>query len=696
MPVPELLLEILSQEIPARMQKRAAEDLKRLVLDGLKKARLAFAGADAYTTPRRLVLVVEGLPEQQPDLREERKGPKVGAPDKAVEGFLRNVGLQSLEQCEKRDGSKGEVWFANIERQGEPTANILPDIINDVLVKFPWPKSMRWGAETHRWVRPVENILCLFDGVVVESISFNGVLAGNLTNGHRFLSPAPAEVTCFADYRNKLAAAFVMLDRAERSATIAVSLQKLAEGAGLTVNDDPALLDEVSGLIEWPVCLLGTIDAEFMDLPSEALTSSMRTHQKYFALSNSDGSLAPRFGFVANMTVRDGGAAIVAGNERVLRARLADAKFFWDKDRRMRLAERAPALGEITFHAKLGTVAEKVQRVMALAADLTDNIFDAERDAARRAALLCKSDLVTGMVSEFPDLQGVMGRYYALHDGESAAVADAIADHYSPLGPNDQCPTSPVSVAVALADKIDTLTGFWLIDEKPTGSKDPYAIRRAALGVIRLILENSVRLNLLKIFAVAIRLYNDKGVVEEAEPDAVMADLLGFFADRLKVYLRETGVRHDLISAVFALGGEDDLVRLMARVKALGGFLSNEDGENLLVAYRRAANIVRIESKKDKSEFGGSVSVDLLAKGEERALFENFVKVRSDAEEAIEDERFDSAMEAMAKLRQPVDAFFEKVTVNVDDMDLRVNRLRLLSQFGTTLNQIADFSLIEG
>jgi len=696
MPVPELLLEILSQEIPARMQKRAAEDLKRLVLDGLKKARLAFAGADAYTTPRRLVLVVEGLPEQQPDLREERKGPKVGAPDKAVEGFLRNVGLQSLEQCEKRDASKGEVWFAIIERQGEPTANILPDIIKDVLVKFPWPKSMRWGAETHRWVRPVENILCLFDGVAVERISFNGVLAGNHTNGHRFLSPAPAEVTCFADYRNKLAAAFVMLDRAERSATIAVSLQNIAEGAGLTVNDDPALLDEVSGLIEWPVCLLGTIDAEFMDLPSEALTSSMRTHQKYFALSNSDGSLAPRFGFVANMTVTDGGAAIVAGNERVLRARLADANFFWDKDRRMRLAERVPALGEITFHAKLGTVAEKVQRVMALAADLTDNIFGAERDAARRAAQLCKADLVTGMVSEFPDLQGVMGRYYALHDGESAAVADAIADHYSPLGPNDQCPTSPVSVAVALADKIDTLTGFWLIDEKPTGSKDPYAIRRAALGVIRIILENSLRLNLLNIFAIAIRLYKDKGVAEDAETDAVTTDLLGFFADRLKVHLRETGIRHDLISAVFALGGEDDLVRLMARVKALGSFLSNEDGENLLVAYRRAANIVRIESKKDKSEFGGNVSVDLLAEGEERALFENFVKVRSDAEDAIEDERFDSAMEEMAKLRQPVDAFFEKVTVNVDDLDLRLNRLRLLSQFGTTLNQIADFSLIEG
>ena len=396
------------------------------------------------------------------------------------------------------------------------------------------------------------------------------------------------------------------------------------------------------------------------------------------------------------MTVPDGGAAIVAGTERVLRARLADAKFFWDKDRRMHLAERASALGEITFHAKLGTVGEKVQRVMALAADLTDHIFGAERDAARRAALLCKADLVTGMVSEFPDLQGVMGRYYALHDGESAAVADAIADHYSPLGPNDQCPTSPVSVAVALADKIDTLAGFWLIDEKPTGSKDPYAIRRAALGVIRIILENSLRLNLLNIFATAIRLYKDKGVAEDAETDAVTTDLLGFFADRLKVHLRETGIRHDLISAVFALGGEDDLVRLMARVKALGSFLSNEDGENLLVAYRRAANIVRIESKKDKSEFGGNVSVDLLAEGEERALFENFVKVRSDAEDAIEDERFDSAMEEMAKLRQPVDAFFEQVTVNVDDMDLRLNRLRLLSQFGTTLNQIADFSLIEG
>ncbi len=694
--MPELLLEILSEEIPARMQKRAAEDLKRLVTEGLKKSRLEFDSADAFATPRRLTLVVDGLPQQQPDMREERKGPKVGAPDKAIEGFLRSAGLDSLDQCEKRDAGKGEVWFAIIERSGQPTADVLGETIGEVLVKFPWPKSMRWGAETHRWVRPVESILCLFDGSTVEGVTFNNVHASASTSGHRFLSPDSFEVTGFADYRDKLAAAHVMLDAAERRAAIAVSLQKLAEGEGLTVNDDPGLLDEVSGLVEWPVGLLGTIDAEFMGLPAEALTSSMRAHQKYFALSNADGSLASRFGFVANMTATDGGAAIVAGNERVLRARLADAKFFWDQDCRMPLADRTPALEAVTFHAKLGTVAEKVQRIAALAADLAETIPDATRDAARSAALLCKADLATGMVGEFPDLQGVMGRYYALHDGETAAVADAIADHYSPLGPNDRCPTAPVSVAVALADKIDTLIGFWLIDEKPTGSKDPYALRRAALGVIRVILENGLRLNLLSAFAAAMRLYQEKGVVADAAPDAIAADLLGFFADRLKVHLREAGIRHDLISAVFALGGEDDLVRLMARVEALGGFLAHDDGENLLIAFRRAANIVRIESKKDKTTYDGDVSVDLLAQDEERALFANFATARSGAEDAIQAERFDSAMESMARLREPVDAFFDKVTVNADDADMRQNRLRLLSQFGTTLNQIADFSLIEG
>lgn len=694
--MPELLLEILSEEIPARMQKRASEDLKRLVSDGLKKERLEFDSAEAYATPRRLVLVVDGLPEQQPDMREERKGPKVGAPDKAIEGFLRSAGLESLDQCEKRDTGKGEAWFAVIERSGEPASTVLASIVNDVLVRFPWPKSMRWGVETNRWVRPVERLLCLFGGAAVEGVSFNNIAADDKTAGHRFLSPDPVVVSGFSDYRDKLAAAHVMLDPAERRAAIAVSLQRLAEGEGLTVDDDPGLLDEVAGLVEWPVCLLGTIDAEFMDVPAEALTSSMRAHQKYFALSNPGGGLAPRFGFVANMPAADGGAAIVAGNERVLRARLADAKFFWDQDRRTSLADRAPALEAITFHAKLGTVAEKVQRIAALAADLTEHIAGAERDAARSAALLCKADLATGMVGEFPDLQGVMGRYYALHDGESEAVADAISDHYSPLGPTDRCPTAPVSVAVALADKIDTLVGFWLIDEKPTGSKDPYALRRAALGVIRLVLENGLRLNLLSVFGVAMRLYRDEGVVSDADADAVAADLLGFFADRLKVHLRETGVRHDLIAAVFALGGEDDLARLMARVEALGRFLSSEDGENLLVAYRRAANIVRIESKKDKTAYDGSVQTDLLQQAEEKDLFEYFSEATSGAHDALKLEGFDSAMEAMATLRQPVDAFFDKVTVNANDTDLRENRLRLLSQFGTTLNQIADFSLIEG
>ncbi len=694
--MPELLLEILSEEIPARMQKRAAEDLKRLVADGLKKARLAFDNAEAYATPRRLALVVDELSERQPEMREERKGPKVGAPDKAIEGFLRSAGLESLDQCEKRDTGKGEAWFAVFERSGESTAQVLPDLLNGIFVKFPWPKSMRWGAETQRWVRPVESILCLFDGEIVDGVSFNNVSSGRTTAGHRFLSPERVDVSDFADYREKLAGAHVILDPAERRAAIAVSLQKLAEGEGLTVKDDPGLLDEVTGLVEWPAVLVGNIDAAFMDLPAEALTSSMRAHQKYFALLQPNGNLAPRFGFVANMTAADGGKAIVAGNERVLRARLADAKFFWDQDRRVRLADRSPALEAIVFHAKLGTVAEKVQRVAALAADLTENIPDAGREAARSAALLSKADLTTGMVAEFPDLQGVIGRYYALHDGENTAVADAIADHYSPLGPNDRCPTAPVSVAVALADKIDTLVGFWLIDEKPTGSKDPYALRRAALGVIRLILENGLRCNLLTAFDVAMRLYREDSNVSHDAAKEAASDLLGFFADRLKVHLREAGVRHDLIAAVFALGDENDLVRLMARVEALGRFLANEDGENLLIAYRRAANIVRIESKKDKADYDGNVRADLLQQDEERNLSEYFLEATSEVQEALSLEGFDGAMEAMAKLRQPVDAFFDQVTVNADDAALRENRLRLLSQFGTTLNQIADFSLIEG
>ncbi len=701
----EFLLELLSEEIPARMQLRAAADLKRLVTDGLKKARLDFTSAEAHVTPRRLALVVDGLPDRQPDLKEERKGPKVGAPDKAIEGFLSSLGLDSLDQCEKRDAGKGEIWFAVIEREGVATSAVLVEILASVMADMPWPKSMRWGAQGFRWVRPLHSVLAILDGVAIDfavDLQGDSMAAGKVTCGHRFLAPDAFAVTGFADYRKKLRDAHVIIDFAERRAIIERELNAQATAEGLTVRDDPALLDEVAGLIEWPVPLIGTIDAAFMDVPAEALTSSMRAHQKYFSLLNADGSLAPRFGFVANMAAADGGRAIIAGNERVLRARLSDAKFFWDQDRSTPLSDRAPALDAIVFHAKLGTVAEKVQRVAALAADLAKDIPGADSDSARGAALLCKADLVTGMVAEFPDLQGVMGRYYALGDGEGADVADAIADHYSPQGPNDRCPTAPVSVAVALADKLDTLVGFWLIDEKPTGSKDPFALRRAALGVIRLILENGLRVNLVETFAAAMRLYQEEKLALPSGVDVASLardaarDLLGFFADRLKVYLREQGVRHDLIAAIFELGDEDDLVRLLARVEALREFLASDDGENLLIANRRAANIVRIESKKDKAEFTPADYDPAVAEGEEAALWAALEETRNGIAPVIGQEDFAAAMMALAKLRAPVDVFFDKVTVNADDAGIRRNRLCLLAHLSDVMRQVADFSQIEG
>ena len=701
----EFLLELLSEEIPARMQARAADDLKRLVTDGLKKARLDFTSAEAYVTPRRLTLVVDGLPDRQPDLREERKGPKVGAPDKAIEGFLRSLGLDSLDQCEKRDAGKGEIWFAVVERAGVATRDVLANIVASALAEMPWPKSMRWGAQGFRWVRPLHSVLAILDGAAIDltvDLQGDSMAAENTTSGHRFLAPDAIAVSGFAEYRDRLRDAFVLIDRAERRAIIERELKAQAEAEGLTVRDDPALQDEVSGLIEWPVPLIGTIDAQFMDVPAEALTSSMRAHQKYFSLLKADGSLAPRFGFVANMAAADGGKAIIAGNERVLRARLSDAKFFWDQDRSMPLADRAPALDAIVFHAKLGTVAEKVQRIAALATDMAKDIPGADRDSARSAALLCKADLVTGMVAEFPDLQGVMGRYYALGDGEGADVADAIADHYSPQGPNDRCPTAPVSVAVALADKLDTLVGFWLIDEKPTGSKDPFALRRAALGVIRLVLENGLRVNLVEVFAAAMRLYQEEKLALPSGTDVASLardaarDLLGFFADRLKVYLRERGVRHDLIAAIFALGDEDDLVRLLARVEALGTFLASDDGENLLIANRRAANIVRIESKKDGVSFLPADYDPALAEGEEAALCAALAETSTAIATLIGQEDFSAAMTALAKLRAPVDLFFEKVTVNADDAGIRRNRLCLLAHLSEVMRRVADFSQIEG
>ncbi len=686
----ELLLEILSEEIPARMQARAAEDLKRLVTGGLKEAGLEFDSARAFATPRRLALVVDGLPTKTPDISEERRGPRADAPDRAVEGFLRGNGI-TRDQAEIRETGKGSFYFAVIEKKGAKSVDLLPEILAEAIDALPWPKSMRWADRSERWVRPIHGLLCLLGGRKV-SLARGEIESGNKTAGHRFLAPKPFAVKNFDDYAAKLRDAKVILDAAERREIILKDAAKLADKAGLRLKDDPGLADEVAGLVEWPVTYMGGIDDEFMDLPPEVLTTSMRAHQKYFALETKDGNLAANFIVVANTETSDKGKAVVAGNERVLRARLADAKFYWDQDRKASLASRAPALKDVTFHAKLGSLDDKIDRVQALAAGIAGYVPGADKDKVRSAARLAKADLTTGMVYEFPELQGIMGRYYALGDGEGPAVADAIRDHYSPLGPSDDCPTAPVSVAVALADKLDTLVGFWAIDEKPTGSKDPYALRRAALGVIRLVLENGLRLPLAEAIRASMNAYAHSAAV----PESIVDDLLDFFADRLKVHLREEGTRHDLISAVFALGGEDDLVRLIARVSALGGFLETDDGANLLTAYKRAANILRIEEKNDGASYEGTPDTGLFTESREIRLFEKLAAAEAQIAPNLAEERFDQAMNELAALRRPVDDFFDHVTVNCDDPALRVNRLRLLSRIRATMNRVADFSQIEG
>lgn len=681
----ELLLELLSEEIPARMQARASDDLKRLVCDGLKAAGLDYTGARAFATPRRLALVVDGLAAARADVSEEKRGPRVGAPDQAVQGFLKSAGLASLDQAEKRDTGKGEFWFAVVRKKGGPTADALPGIIDAAMKALPWPKSMKWGSGTMQWVRPLQGVVALFDGqVLAGEIAPGGEMApiwfGDTTRGHRFLSHGEIKVTGFADYAAKLRAAHVILDPAERKDIILAGAQRLVGDARVTLKGDDALLDEVAGLVEWPVPLLGTIDARFMDVPAEVLIVSMKTHQRYFATTRKDGALANRFVVVANNVARDGGAVIVDGNERVLRARLSDAKFFWDQDRKVTLAERLPKLADIVFHAKLGTQAERVERIVKLAGEIARSVPGANAAEVDQAARLCKADLVSGMVGEFPELQGVMGRYYALGEKLPPAVADAIGDHYAPAGPNDRCPSAPVSVAVALADKLDALVSFWAIGEKPTGSRDPYALRRAALGVIRIVVENKLRLPLKKFFK--------------------QDDLLAFFADRLKVQMREKGVRHDVVDAVFATGGEDDLVRLLARVEALQSFLGTEAGKNLLTGYGRAANIVRAEEKKDKAlaaKLAGALDVALLEQDEEKAVASALAGIEQAVKPALAHEDFAGAMQALAALRGPIDAFFDKVTVNVlDRPDVRLNRLKLLNQIRATMDSVADFSKIEG
>lgn len=695
----ELLLELFSEEIPARMQARAAADLKNLVENGLKKAGLDWTKSEAFVTPRRLCLVIDGLPEKQPDVKDERKGPQVGAPEQALNGFLKSLGGMSLDDCEQRDVKGKTFYFAVIEKKGEPTVDVLPGLLDAAILALPWPKSMRWGTGEKRWVRPLHNILALFGGVVVPVV-YAGVEANQHTFGHRFLNPGPIAVSNFADYRAKLAEAHVMLCPSERRAEIVSQAEKLAEQAGLTLKPDEGLLQEVTGLVEWPVVLMGAIEDEFMELPGEVLSDTMRTHQKYFTVLNADGTIAPQFIMVSNQVAPDGGTAIVAGNERVLRARLSDAQFFWDQDRKTTLASRAPQLGNIVFHAKLGTVADKVERIKNLAGFLAENV-GADKAQAERAAELCKCDLVTGMVYEIPEVQGIIGRYYALNDGEPEAVANAIAEHYSPVGPGDDCPTAPVSVAVAVADKIDTLVGFWTIDEKPTGSKDPFALRRAALGVIRLIVENNLRLRLLKVLECAVGSFGRAFKKDVDEPELagrvrVFNDLLAFFADRLKVHLKGEGVRHDLIDAVFSLGSEDDLVRLLARVDALSALMGSDDGANLLAAHKRATNILRIEEKKDGKSYAGTPDESVFVDDAERTLFAALNTAGAASRTLVGEEKFADAMTALAALRGPLDAFFEDVMVNADDQNVRENRLMLLSQIQNVMGEIADFSKIEG
>ncbi|VAV94226.1 Glycyl-tRNA synthetase beta chain [hydrothermal vent metagenome] len=715
----ELLLEIFSEEIPARMQNKAAADLQRLLGKALTEAGFAFTDVQSFAGPRRLTLVIADLPAKSPDITEQRKGPRVGAPEQAVAGFLRGAGVASLDECEQCEDKKGKYWVANLHKPGQSAADILAQNIPKIMASFPWPKSMKWGSGSFRWVRPLHGIVCLLDGKIV-SFEVAGIKSGNQIFGHRIMGPGPFSVSSFADYRQQLeGAGHVMLDAAQRKTRITEQIEQLCKTNKLTLVEDAALLDEVAGLAEWPVVLLGEMDETFLDLPPEVITLSMAKHQKYFSVNNAKtNKLAPNFLVVANLDAPDGGTAITAGNARVLSARLADARHFWDMDRAQTLESRVDALRDVVFHQKLGSVYDKAERVAKLARELAAKV-GADPDLAERAAWLAKADLTTQMVVEFTSLQGVMGRYYALADGspppslrptsptkgggkegkdsiygssstlvgEVAAqptegglsslptesvtqIANAIRDHYKPQGPTDITPTEPVSIAVALADKLDTLVGFWAIDEKPTGSKDPYALRRAALGVIRILLENGVRM-------------------------PIPAQLSEFVFDRLKVHLREQGIRHDLIDAVLTPGA-DDLMAIVARVEALSAFLATPDGEQLLAGTKRAANIVKAEEKKQKQKIEGEVNPDLFTATEEKALYKALQTAAAKAAKAIDAENYTAAMAALAPLRGPIDAFFEAVMVNDNDPKVRQNRLALLSGIRAALTPVADFDKIAG
>jgi len=685
----EFLLELFSEEIPARMQAKAASDLKQLVTTKLKESELRFEQADAYVTPRRLCLHIVGLAIVQPDVSEERRGPRADAPEQAIEGFLRGAGV-TRDHVEIREEKKGTFLYAVIKKKGRTTSDVLADFLPGIIRNFPWPKSQRWGARSLRWVRPLHSILCLMDGKIVDFDLGEGLATGNQSQGHRFLSPETFSVTSFADYHAKLTAAHVILYPHDRKKAIHEAAMKLASDAGLHLLEDEGLLNEVVGLAEYPVVLMGEFDREFLDVPQEALTSAMKKHQKYFSVLDGDGKLANKFIFISNMKAKGGGKKIIDGNERVLRARLADTKFFWDQDLKIGLDDRLSALDDIIFHEKLGTVGERVRRLVELSGYIAEKI-GADVDQAKRAAQLCKADLVSGMVGEFADLQGLMGKYYAEKQDESPEVANAIAEHYSPKGPGDQCPTDPVSVSVALAEKIDTLVSFFSINEPPTGSKDPFALRRAALGLVRIIIENNLDFRLRYFFECWLEI---KGIEYTKGADAV--DLLEhFLIDRLKVVLREQGISHDYVEASTSLKLQTDsnILRVLRRAKSLSRTLDTENGGNLLAGYKRAANILKAEEKKDGPITGAATAGTLP---EEAELFARLEQVSAATVTAIENEKFEEAMGALATLRPAIDAFFDQVTVNSDNPAERQNRLALLSQIRETMNKVADFSKIEG
>jgi glycyl-tRNA synthetase beta chain len=743
--MPDLLFELFSEEIPARMQAKAAEDLRRMVTDKLVAEGLVYEGAKAFATPRRLTLTVHGLPARQSDLKEERKGPRVGGPDAAIAGFLKAAGLKSLDEAKiQRDPKKGDFYIALIEKPGRATLDVLADMLPVIIRTFPWPKSMRWGERSAKpgalqWVRPLHSIVATF-GLETEEpdvvkFAVEGIKAGQTTFGHRFMAPAPIAVRRFEDYEAKLLDARVVLDPERRKDTILTDAKQLAFAQGFELVEDQVLLDEVAGLVEWPVVLMGSFDQEFLSIPGEVIRATIRNNQKCFVVSDpKTGKLTNKFILTANIEASDGGKAIVAGNERVIRARLSDAKFFYESDLRTKLEDRLPKFDNIVFHEKLGTQGERIKRIERLAAEIAP-LVGADVEKTKRAARLCKADLLTEVVGEFPELQGLMGKYYALAQGEDASVAAASEEHYKPQGPNDRVPTDPVSVAVALADKIDTLVGFWATDEKPTGSKDPFALRRAALGVIRIIIDQNIRLPLIRTMThplrftlvhaniAAQRLLQNTAARENVEtsqkfmalgayaqeignrlrfnapPQADeligLGSLLVFFGDRLKVQLRDQGARHDLVDAVFALEGQDDLLMVVRRVEALGKFLDTDDGKNLLAGIKRGANILRIEEKKDGKAYDVAPDSALYSLDEEKALSKAIDQVKAEASAAVAKEDFAAAMSAMAKLRPAVDAFFDKVKVNDDIAEVRENRLKLLNEIRAATRAVADFSKIQ-